>query len=185
EGIAEVVSSIRFGERNSLIGGDLPGRSRLLKSARWITPPELFGLDPKAALENSARESLFYSESWALAEMLLVSPAYAPRFPALLAMMAKGSDSQSAIEGVYRTTIGTVFRDLRERQARGPLPMPLPPVEEIGAAAVRVDEASAFASRSMLADLRYAAGDRARAEAQYRTLAEERPQDPGIAAALG
>src|SRR5204862_352778 len=75
---------------------------------------------------ETARETLFYAESWALAEMLLVAPEYAPRFTALLAMVATGSSSQAAIEGVYRTSIDTVFRDLRTRVARGAAAIPLP-----------------------------------------------------------
>src|SRR5436305_11539886 len=42
EGISEVVSSVRVGERYSFIGGDLPARSHLLKSAQWMRPAELF-----------------------------------------------------------------------------------------------------------------------------------------------
>src|SRR4051812_6867620 len=92
EGISEVVSSVRLGERYSFIGGALPGRAQLLKSAQWIAPAELFALTSKNA---GSRESLFYSESWALAEMLIVSPAYAPRLTSLLAMLATGSPSQA------------------------------------------------------------------------------------------
>src|SRR6266852_6678113 len=50
EGISEVVSSVQVGERYSFIGGDLPSRSHVLKSAQWMSPAELF------ATRNPSRE---------------------------------------------------------------------------------------------------------------------------------
>src|SRR5207302_1543407 len=125
EGISEVVSSVRAGERYSFIGGDLPARSQVLKSARWMPPAELFAYGLKGAPRDQSRESLFYSESWAVTEMLVTSPAYAPRLTALLAMLAAGSDSQAAMEGVYQKSIDAVFREARDRIGRGLAAMPL------------------------------------------------------------
>jgi hypothetical protein len=184
EGIGEVVSSVRVGERYSFIGGDLPGRSQLLKAEKWMTPAELFAFGLKGATQDLAREPVFYSESWALAEMLIVSPAYSPRFSALLAMLANGSGSKAAIEGVYQTSIDTVFRDLHERQAKTPMAMPLHGVPD-ASGDIHVEVASGFAVRSMLADLRYATGDLDRAETMYRGLAEEQPRSADVVAALG
>ena len=182
EGISEVVSSARFGERYSFIGGDLPGRSRQLKTTQWMTPAELFSGEPATTAEP-VRLSLYYSQSWALAEMLIVSPDYAPAFPAFLAMLAKGSTTQAALAGVYRKAADEALNEARARLLRGLTPLVLPPVT--AAAAVRESPASDYEVQVTLAGLRHAAGQQDRAEAMYRALAVERPGDPAIPAALG
>jgi hypothetical protein len=182
EGISEVVSSVRFGERFSFIGGDLPGRSQQLKTGAWLPSAELFRSNPKA-MPDVARDPLFYSQSWALAETLLVAPAYAPGFSAFLAMLARGSSTPSALQGVYGVTPEALFRDARERVLRGMTAIPLPPVPEN--ASVQSGAAGPFEVRVMLAGLRHALGDPARAEALYRELAAERPGDASIRAELG
>jgi tetratricopeptide (TPR) repeat protein len=184
EGISEVVSGLRFGERFSFIGGDLPGRSQQSRTSAWIPPAEFFAMSLKGAPDpDPAREPLFYSQSWAIAEMLIASPAYAERFPGFVAMIARGSSSAAAMEGVYHTTAAALFREARERLVRGIAPAPLPPVAEAGP--VRVEAASAFDSRLTLAALRHAASHTDRAEAAYRELAAERPDAPEVPAALG
>ena len=182
EGISEVVSSVQFGERYSFIGGDLPGRSPELKTKPWMPPAELFAISLKGE-PDAAREPLFYSQSWALAEMLIVSPAYAPRFPAFLAMLAKGSTSQAAIEGVYRVPAEALFREARERVLRGLTPIPLPAVGP--GPAVREEAASWFDARVTLARLHHAASQTDLAEAALRELAAERPDAPEVPATLG
>src|SRR4051794_21238292 len=42
EGLSDVVSTVQLSDRTSAIGGDLPGRSSVLKSAIWLPLPELF-----------------------------------------------------------------------------------------------------------------------------------------------
>ncbi len=182
EGISEVVSGVRFGERYSLIGGDLPGRSQQLKTARWMTSAELFEPSPQGEA-GPARGPLFYAQSWALADLLIVDPAYAPRFPALLAMLARGSSSEAAIEGVLGISADTLLHQSRERLGHNLPAIPLPPVAE--SAEARVDEASTFDVSVALAGLDQAAGRPDRAEAMYRELARERPESPEIPAALG
>jgi tetratricopeptide (TPR) repeat protein len=184
EGVSEVVSGMRFGERYSFIGGDLPARSNQARTTAWIPPAEFFALSLKAAPDpDPAREPLFYPQSWAIAEMLIASPAYAGRFPAFVAMLAQGSTSQAAIEGVYQTSPAALFREARERLVRGISPMPLPPVAEPGP--VRLEIANPFDARVALAALRHAASQTDRAEAAYRELAAERPDAPEVPAALG
>jgi tetratricopeptide (TPR) repeat protein len=182
EGVSEVVSSVRFGERYSLIGGDLPGRSQQLKTTPWMTPDELFRSNPKI-LPDVAREPLFYSQSWAVTETLLVSPTYAPGFAAFLAMLARGSSTAAALQGVYTTTPEALFRDARDRVSHGMTALPLPPVA--ANAEVTLNTAEPFSVRVMLAGLRHAAGDTSRAETLYRELAAERPADASIRAELG
>ena len=184
EGVSEVVSGMRFGERYSFIGGDLPGRSQQARTTPWIPPAEFFAISLKGAPDpDPRREPLFYSQSWAVAEMLIASPAYAASFPAFIAMLAQGSTSPAAMEGVYHASAAALFREARERLVRGIAPVALPPVAEPGP--VRLEPASSFDVRLTLAALRRAASQTERAEAAYRELEAERPDAPEVPAALG
>jgi tetratricopeptide (TPR) repeat protein len=177
EGISEVASSVKIGERDSHIGGDLPGRSQLLKSSRWMPPAELFS-------QRSVQDPLFYAQSWALADLLLFSPQYSAGFPGFLVALASGVSTEHALANVYHTTSDSVFADLRARLTRANFPVPLPGVAAT-ASSIGVAPLDGFATRAMLGGLRLAAGDLTRAEALYRALGVERPRDPAIQAALG
>ncbi len=182
EGLSELVSTVRFGARYSFIGGDIPGRSQPLKTAPWMPPAQLFATTSAIAADPS-RGPLYYAESWAVAETLIVSPDYAPRFPAFLALLSQGLDAGTAIEGAYHVSAAALFAQVRERVLRGLPFLPLPPVAD--AAAAGVTPASAFEAGLTLAALRYAAGQTDRALAQYRELAAEDPRDPRVPAELG
>src|SRR6202035_4003748 len=128
--------------------GDLPSRSRLLRTERWLPLSELF-----ARGEKDEGSAVFYSQSWALTAMLLLSPDYGPRFRLLLASLASGVGGEAALGSVYNRSPDTVVRDLRAWLARIPPPVPLP---GMGGAVVPGQPApvSAFESQAMLADLR-------------------------------
>src|SRR5579884_3054286 len=70
EGVAEVFSSVRITDRASTIGGDLPGRRQILQRGEGLPIAALM-----AASDDVAGDRRFYAESWALAHMLLFSPA--------------------------------------------------------------------------------------------------------------
>uniref|UniRef100_Q027J8 Uncharacterized protein n=1 Tax=Solibacter usitatus (strain Ellin6076) TaxID=234267 RepID=Q027J8_SOLUE len=177
EGVSDVVSTVQFRDRESRIGGDLTERSAALKAARWMPLEEIFAC-------KSVSDSLFYAESWAVTDLLMFSPPYGARFPALLAALASGVGSERALREVYGVPVAVVERDLRARLARGAPAVPLPPVP--GAAAeVHVAGLTTFEARALLADLRFANGELEVAESLYGELARERPSDPEIHAALG
>lgn len=185
EGISDVVSTVQIGERDSRIGGDLPGRSQVFRNRRPMPLRELFEFTPR----NNDDEALFYAQSWALADLLMTSPAYAPRWPVLLGAMASGLKSERALSEVYHIPLDAIERDLRAWVAREParkppLPIALPGMAAFSAA-VRVETLAAFAARQMLADLRFASGELGQAEAAYRMLAAEQPDAAEIRAALG
>ncbi|MEO8593572.1 MAG: tetratricopeptide repeat protein [Candidatus Solibacter sp.] len=183
EGIGDVVSTVRIGERETRIGGDYPGRSRTLKIGRWMPLPEVFAFSLKAQ-PGSERTGLFYAQSWALADLFMLSPAYSPGFPALLAALAAGVPAARAIDAVYHAPLAIVERDLRLRLARPPAALPLPAVPGT-APVIRVATLGAFEERLMLADLRLASGDLTTAAADFRTLAAERPDSAEAHASLG
>jgi tetratricopeptide (TPR) repeat protein len=177
EGLADVFSTVRIGERASTIGGDLPARSQELRRGRWIPLASL--------LEQPSDSVMFYAESWALADMLAFAPEYAPRFSKLVAKLAGGEPGPGVLAQVYGRPLDAVERDLRAwsvRRRTGPLALAgVPP----GATPAGVFELSPYELRAMSAELLMVAGKLDRAETSYRKLADEAPYDGGIRAALG
>ena len=182
EGISEVASTLQIHDRASSVGGDLPNRSRLLRTEKWLPLSSLFALR-----ENDAGSAVFYAQSWALTGMLLLSPDYGPRFRLLLASLASGVGGEAALRSVYDRPPSAVILDLRAWLAHIPPPVPLPGISGLTLPGQPVP-VSSLESRAMLADLLLASGDLDRAEAQYRALAAGPSGYPGTAevyAALG
>ena len=186
EGVSEVFSTARIAERDSSIGGDQAGRSRVLRSRAWMPLQDLLAVEANSPLRNDRdREALFYAQSWALAHMLVLSPAYSPRFPALISALAGGSPSGQALTSTYGKSLDAIERDLHAYVASHPFrPVSLPGVA-VPPAAAKVFELPPIASRSMLADLVGASGDLDRAVTLYRELARESSTSPEFPAALG
>jgi tetratricopeptide (TPR) repeat protein len=183
EGLSDVVSTVQLRDRSSMIGGDLPERSPVLRSETWFSLPELFAFRLDGSPGSEAKTGLFYAESWALADLLLLSPAYSSRFPEFLGKLSSGVPAEAALAAVYGTGLDGILRDLRARLTRNAPGVPLPAVT--AGAEVSVEALSSTATRAMLADLRFATGETELAAAMYRDLLEERPSDPEIHAALG
>jgi hypothetical protein len=108
EGISEVASTVRIGARDSSVGGDLSSRSQLLGAAKWMPLSDLFAM----AETDAGGHALYYSQSWALTAMLMLSPDYGPRFRLLLGALASGVGSETALRNVYHTSLDTLTRDL-------------------------------------------------------------------------
>ena len=183
EGLGDVISTLQIRERETRIGGDLPGRSQLLKSSVWMPLAELFDFSLKSEAA-AGREPLFYAQSWALTDLLMLSPSYSAGFPALLAALASGVAPVQALDTIYRTSPEALLADMRARVARHPGWLPLPAVSS-AAPEVRVATLSPFDARVMLADLRLAGGDVAAAATAFRELAAERRDSPEVHAGLG
>ena len=184
EGIGDVVSTVQLRDRETRIGGELPGRSQVLKTTRWMPLPDLFAFNRTAPVGAARAEGIFYAQSWALADLLMLSPSYRPAFPTLLAALASGVPSERALDSVYHTPLSAIERDLHARIARGSVALPLSAVEG-PSAQVRVENLTPFAARLMLADLRVANGDLAGAESAFRELAAEQPASGDVLAATG
>ena len=186
EGLSDVFSTVRIGEHNSSIGADLPARSRLLRSRAWMPLQDLLAVQADSPLRNDRnREALFYSQCWALAHMLMLSPDYSPHFPAFVSALSTGLSSSKALTTVYGKSTDAVDRDLRVYAANHSFrPVPLPGVA-VPPMAAQTYDLPAIASRSMLADLVGASGDLVRSESLYRELARESPASAEFPAALG
>ncbi|MCU1234095.1 MAG: hypothetical protein JWP63_2062 [Candidatus Solibacter sp.] len=174
EGISDVVSTVQLRDRGTLIGGDFPGRSAALKAARWI---------PLSELRLDDAPTLFYAESWAVADALMFSPSYSAGFPSLLGKLASGVPAAAAFAAVYGTTQAAVERDARARLSRPMAPTTLPAVG--GAIEIRAESVTPFAAELVLADLRLANGDTAIAESLYRGMLRDHPAAAEVHAALG
>ena len=185
EGIGDVVSTVQMRDRESRIGGDLPGRSQALKNARWMTLPELFaftrkpgGGQPRAAKASSTRKV----GRWPISSCY--RPPIARRFPhcsppSPRAYRRSALWMPSITRRSLRSSV-TCVPASRAARVRFPCrPSPEPPAQ------VRVEAVTPFASRAMLADLRLANGDLAAAESAFRELAAERPASGEVLAALG
>jgi hypothetical protein len=185
EGIAEIFSSLDITPRESLIGGDLPARSQVLRNHTLIPLERLLTMgedDPLRSRRDDA--AIFYAESWELTHMLLFSPQYSPKAGALWAVFNSGAIDGSALASIYRRSIETIDSDLRAWIDAPKSAMRLPgiPAQHERLRASNVNQAD---SDSVLAALVLASGDLDRAQAVYRTLQTEHTSDPAVAAILG
>ncbi|MBV8817734.1 MAG: hypothetical protein JO022_05200 [Acidobacteriaceae bacterium] len=183
EGIAEFFSTVRIGEHESLIGGALPTRVFALRQNSWIALPDLLAAaSPMRADRKQA--SVFYAESWLLTDMLIFSPRYAPKLPRFIDQMSAPGSEASAISRVYGKSLGDIETDLRSWMQRSSSAVPLPGVSA-GVEEFRASTLDEFASRLVLAELFLACGRLDEAERAYGDLAEDRPDDAQMHAALG
>lgn len=185
EGIADVFSSLDIAPRQSLIGGDLPARSQVLRNHTLIPLEKLLTMPEDDPLRSRRDDdAIFYAESWELTHMLLFSPQYSPKAGVLWAAFNTGTIEGPALASIYGRSLETIQSDLRSSMDAPKSAMPLPgiPVEDQHLRASRVSQAD---FDSVLAALVLASGDLDRAQAVYRTLQTERTSDPAVAATLG
>jgi tetratricopeptide (TPR) repeat protein len=88
------------------------------------------------------------------------------------------------LETVYAKPLDDIARDLRGWIERGRYAPAVLPVVAADAVATEIMDVSAFSVHALLADLMAGMGKRDRAEAMYRELLGEAPDDASVAAAL-
>ncbi len=129
EGLAEFFSTIQIGERAVTLGGEPPSNASSLRHAAWMPLSELVALPAESPLRDK-RESagLFYAQSWALTEMLVLSPDYGPRFQTLLTALSSGTPSLKSLTTVYGKTADAISNDVHawvnNRAKFTPVPLP-------------------------------------------------------------
>jgi tetratricopeptide (TPR) repeat protein len=187
EGLAEFFSTIHIDERGITLGGEPPSNMSQLKYGAWMPLSELLTL-PADSPVRDARETagLFYAQSWALTEMLLLSPEYGPGFHTLLTALSAGTTSLKALATVYAKSTDTLASDVHAwvNNRNRFTPVPLPPLAA-GKVQVEVSDVPEFSAQLILADLLLASGELERAEKLYGELARARPESADISAALG
>ena len=185
EGLAEIYSTVRITNRSCTFGGPLSKRIQRLKDGFPLPVSRVLEIsEDESLLQTREGADLFYAESWALANVLLFSPDYAPHFPDLLAAVASGMPGKRALPAVYRRPLDVILKDSlhwlsKSRSvpcAAPPLPTPLPS---------EVSEVSTRDMNTVLADVLSADGQLDRAQTLFTRLNNEKPGDPQILAGLG
>ncbi|HZT32995.1 MAG TPA: tetratricopeptide repeat protein [Bryobacteraceae bacterium] len=183
EGLAEVASTVRFRGGEAMAGGPKLARRQALERNPWIPLAELTGLEAPPA-ESRERGAMFYAESWAVAHLLLFSPAYRPRLAEFLARLTSGAGAGPAFAEVYGASLAEVERGARAWAAQRSLPsvtLAAGAAEAVGMPRPLEEQAAELA----LAELELVTGKLERAEADYRRLAARLPESAEIQAALG
>ncbi len=186
EGLAEFYATLRITDHATELGGVLPGRIQTLEKSTWIPLPELMALSEQSQqrLDRSPAD-LFYAESWALTDMLALSPEYAPGFKRFLALAGSGSPGLDALLSAYGKSADAIARDLRNWLKQRRLPVIQLPAVVAESVPVEVSDVSPIASRLLLAQVLLAAGEFDRAETRFTALAHDAPDSPEVSAALG
>ncbi len=190
EGVAEFFSTVSISERECTLGGNLPARSQTLQHQTWMPLAELLDMPADSpARDQRETAAVFYAESWALTDMLVLAPQYSPKFPELIAALSSGTPASEALPTIDGKSLDAIASDLRAWTAIKHQPAPLPGIEgrtlaQNVALETSVDVPS-LQARAVLAEMLLAAGELERAAMLYNDLARESPRDAGTHAALG
>jgi tetratricopeptide (TPR) repeat protein len=186
EGLAEFFATLRIGDRGTELGGALPGRIRTLQIRTWMPLPDLLALteDGHQRLDRNGAD-LFYSQSWALTEMLLLAPDYAPVFQKLVGRISSGTPGDEALTAVCGKSIERIAADLHRWVNRPVLPAIELPRIQPATLAINVSTVPAIRSRVLLAQVLLAAREYDRAEERFTGILRDAPESAEIAAALG
>jgi tetratricopeptide (TPR) repeat protein len=190
EGLAEFFATLQITPRSTILGGALPGRVWTLKTRNWMPVGDLFAISEDAhQRQNRAEADLFYAQSWALAEMLILDPEYAPGFSKFVSRVSSGTPGVEALAAVYAKTPESLARDLRRwlYQSKPHRSLPTIQVPEVrtGAPAVSVSSVPPIAARILLGQLLLASGEFDRAQAQFAGILADAPDSAEVWAALG
>jgi len=136
-------------------------------------------------LQSREGMSLFYAQSWALVNLLISSPLYAPRFRELTEAVNSGGKSAEALTRIYGKSLDAITGDMRtaveesmpRRITLEAIAVPVFGVQESELSETQADE--------VLAGLLLAEGKLDRAEVLYKDLIRRSPEAPETYAALG
>jgi tetratricopeptide (TPR) repeat protein len=179
EGLAEFFSTLRIGEKGCEIGGDLPAHSQILQRRAWAPFSELLAITADSlSMRGREEKELVYAQSWALTEMLALSPEYASRFLELMA-------GKRTFASLYGRSLEAITKDVHAWIADRKFARATLPGISVRAIMPEASELPPFAARKLMAELLAAMGELDRAEAAYRDLAHESPGNPEVQAAAG
>lgn len=183
EGLAEVAATVRISARGSTVGGDLAGRVQTMQHERWMTLSDLVSQTGERDLGD--RAAIFYAQSWALADLVALSPEYAPRFPQFLAALNSGAGSAEALARVFGKSLDAVERDIRQRNARRGRTAVAVAGEIAGPIAVQFADLPDVRARAAIAEVVLLSGNVEHAAELYRELERDAPDDAQVALGLG
>ena len=126
EGLADFYSTFRINGDGDYVtfGRSVSGRLAVLQNSTWLPLNNLFDVSPASPYySNPERMLLFYSESWALAHMLIAAPEYADRFPNFLRSVSESHNTSESLRAVYNKSLAQIKDDLHEYLDRQHLPL--------------------------------------------------------------
>ena len=109
EGTSEFLSTIEIGKDRLRIGEPIPAHVATLADQSWL---------PASSLTGSATGSLFYAESWALARLLHLDPAWRESLPRFLALLSADRPAPDAFREAFGKTLDDAIAAARVHLSR-------------------------------------------------------------------
>ncbi len=185
EGLAEVFSTVQVTSSGFEFGGDLPARLDTLRRRPLIPLSEFFDGAPGSKFRESREvAAVFYAESWAIAGMLISSPDYG-RLDQLFQAIRTGKPCAEVFATVYGKPPAIVNKDLRSWIGKRNWPRHLIPRPSSLTTVLKQERLPDLDAGMLLADLLMANKEWTRAEAKYRSLLRDYPNEPKLLASLG
>ena len=171
EGLAEFYSTVKLEARGGRMGVAPPLHLSSLRDHYWIRLPALLSVTADSRLLRERETAgVFYAESWALAHMLKVSPAYSAHFNSLMERIISGMPSQQALEATYGRSADAVANDLRDWFSKG-RSAPVAPTPAPEQVSIVLSEVPSSSVRALLTAIR--------STADVPNQAEVRISEPG------
>ena len=183
EGMAEVFSSVHVSAGRTRIGGNLDSRADLLRRNTWKPMERILAWSKGPPADSREEVELFYSESWALTEMLALAPEYRSGFRTLVNEIAAGTPAETALRQVYGKSLERVAEDLRDRAGHRAA-VPLANSTDTTTPVVTASAVPDFEMRVVLGRMLLVAGDFERAGRLYGELSGESPSSADVSAGL-
>ena len=186
EGLAEFFSTASLYGDTWYLGNPIPWRLSTLHKQRLYPLIVLFAIGPESAIRQSREtNALFYSESWALTELLATSPRYSSHLADFISALNRGVSASQAFSSVYGETVDAVESDLRDWLRGAHSEMLAVPAIRASSPAISTTPLAPIESDSVIADLLLAQGRWDRAQAAYEDLARRDPENADYLGALG
>ncbi len=189
EGIADLYSTLSLDGENAVVGKPVPGRLQILRHRSWLPLHTLFEVGTTSDYYSEPEKMVvFYSESWALAHMLALSPDYSAHFTDFLKTISEGHSSADSVQSVYHRNIAQLEADLHAYVDQSHLPLlslhvGLPPPAQLQ---MRVSTVPSSEIDVALSELSLAnPNSKADIQSRLTTAASRNPDDAQAEEALG
>ena len=178
EGLADFYSSFAVADQQVIFGRSVSGRLPILRHNAWLPIASLFEISADSSYYSEpGRMALFYSESWALTHMLVVSPEYAPHFADFIHRLNAGQSSVSSAREAFGKDPDQIQQDLKRYLDCQHLPLLKVAISPL--AANQLASMSKIANDEMIINLSDLAPSNLQAQASLeKTLAHAATQTP-------
>jgi tetratricopeptide (TPR) repeat protein len=124
EGLADFYSTFELSASQVTLGRSVAGRLQILRSYAALPLDSLFQISTASSYYSDPDQmALFYSESWALSHMLLISNIYAPHFPDFVNALKQGRTSADSARIAFGRTLPQMQQDLARYLDQQHLPL--------------------------------------------------------------